>query len=276
MSVDTAMERLRTANPAPDTRLLRDESEDLTALLTATWHRSTNMQTQQPQKVEPTKERKTRGWLVALATAAVVLVIAGVISLLSTSDGAEPATEVPITTTTVAALVETVTTTVEPVTTVAPAPVPPNMVQIEAFDYGYSGFDVEIVVGDALELFNTSETEYHNLVVLFLEDDDTRTLDDFASLPIEEMDAEDRRFVINMAGGIQAAPGEMADRRIRLQRPGRYIAFDDVPQGLDAEIVRANVDPEDPAIIPDPPWFLDGGPLGYQHGMIIEFFVIEK
>lgn len=270
MSVDTAMERLRTANPAPDTRLLRDESEDLTALLTATWQRSTNMQTQQPQKVEPTKERKTRGWLVALATAAVVLVIAGVISLLSTSDGAEPATEVPITTTTVAALVETVTTTA------APVPVAPKMVQIEAFDYGYSGFDVEIVVGDALELFNTSETEYHNLVVLFLEDADTRTLDDFASLPIEEMDAEDRRFVINMAGGIQAAPGEKADRRIRLQRPGRYIAFDDVPQGLDAEIVRARVDPESSAIIPDPPWFLDGGPLGYQHGMIIEFFVIEK
>ena len=233
------------------------------------------MQTQQPQKVEPTKERKTRGWLVALATAAVVLVIAGGISLLSTSDGAEPASEVPITTTTVA-VTTTVAALVETPTTVAPAAVPLKMIQIEAFDYGYNGFDVEIVVGDALELFNTSETEYHNLVVLFLEDDDTRTLDDFASLPIEEMDAEDRRFVINMAGGIQAAPGEKADRRIRLQRPGRYIAFDDVPQGLDAEIVRANVDPESLSVIPAPPWSLDGGPLGYQHGMIIEFFVIER
>jgi hypothetical protein len=233
------------------------------------------MQTQQPQKVEPTEERKTRGWLVALATAAVVLVVAGVISLLSTSDGAEPADQVSVTTTT-AAVTTTIAALVETVTTVAPAPVPPRMVQIEAFDYGYNGFDVEIVVGDALELFNTSETEYHNLVVLFLEDDDTRTLADFASLPIEEMDAADRRFVINMAGGISAAPGERADPRIRLQRPGRYIAFDDVPQGLDAEIVRAIVDPESDSVIPDPPWSLDGGPLGYQHGMIVEFFVIEK
>ena len=275
MTIETAIQRLKAADPAPESNVMRSETDDFAALLLATWQRSTNMQTQQPQKVEPADEKRTRGWPIALAAAAVILLVVGAISLLATSNGAEPATEVPITTTTVA-VTTTVAALVETVTTVAPAPVPPKMVQIEAFDYGYNGFDVEIVVGDALELFNTSETEYHNLVVLFLEDDDTRTLDDFASLPIEEMDAEDRRFVINMAGGIQAAPGEKADRRIRLQRPGRYIAFDDVPQGLDAEIVRANVDPESLSVIPAPPWSLDGGPLGYQHGMIIEFFVIER
>ena len=275
MTIETAIQRLKAADPAPESNVMRSETDDFAALLLATWQRSTNMQTQQPQKVEPADEKRTRGWPIALAAAAVILLVVGAISLLATSNGAEPATEVPITTTTVA-VTTTVAALVETVTTVAPAPVPLKMVQIEAFDYGYNGFDVEIFVGDALELFNSSETEYHNLVVLFLEDDYTRTLDDFASLPIEEMDAEDRRFVINMAGGMQAAPGEKADRRIRLQRPGRYIAFDDVPQGLDAEIVRALVDPEDASTIPDPPWFLDGGPLGYEHGMIIEFFVIER
>ena len=139
MSVDTAMERLRPANPAPDTRLLRDESEDLTALLSATWQRSTNMQTQQPQKVEPTKERKSRGWLVAVAAAALVLLVVGAISLLATSDGSEPADQVSVTTTTVA-VTTTVAALVETVTTVASAPVPPKTVQIEAFDYGYTGF----------------------------------------------------------------------------------------------------------------------------------------
>ena len=269
MSIDTAMERLRAANPALDTRLLRDESEDLTALLAATWQRSTNVQTQQRHKREPFHDRGNRGWLVAIAVAAAVLVVAGIVSLMSTSIGTEPSDEVPVTTTTVAALVETVTT-------VAPAPVPPKMVQIEAFDFGYDGFDVEIVAGDALELTNTSDTEYHNMVVVWLEEDDTRTLDDFALLPIEEMDSEDRRFFINGAGALHAAPGEKADRRIRLQKPGRYIAFDDIPQGLDAETVRAVVDPADPTIIPSPPWLLDGGLLGYQHGMIIEFFVIDE
>lgn len=225
-------------------------------------------QTQQPDKLEPVHDKGKRGWVMAIAAAAVVLAVAGIASLMFTSTGTEPADEAPITTTTVAALVETVTT-------VALAPVPPKMIQIEAFDYGYSGFDIEIVAGDALELFNTSDTEYHNMVVVWLEEDDTRTLADFALLPIDEMDAEDRRFFINGAGALHAAPGENADRRIRLQRPGRYIAFDDIPQGLDAETVRTVVDPADAAISPSPPWLLDGGPLGYQHGMIIEFFVID-
>jgi hypothetical protein len=207
--------------------------------------------------------------VIAVSVAAAVLVLVGIASLISTSNGAEPADEVPVTTTTVAALLETVTT-------VAPTTGLPKTVQIEAFDYGYSGFDVEIVVGDALELFNASDAEYHNMVVVWLEAGDTRTLDDFALLPIDEMDAEDRRFFINGAGALHAAPGEKADRRIRLQRPGRYIAFDDIPQGLDAETVRSVVDPADAAISPSPPWLLDGGPLGYQHGMIIELFVIAE
>lgn len=95
MSIDTAMERLRAANPAPDTRLLRDESDDLTALLAATWQRSTNMQAKQPTNQEPVNNQRTRGWVIALAAAAVVLVVVGVASFLSTRQGTEPADATP-------------------------------------------------------------------------------------------------------------------------------------------------------------------------------------
>ena len=228
------------------------------------------MQTQQPQKVEPTKEQTTRGWLVALAAAAVVLVVAGVISLLSTSGGAEPASEVPITTTTVAALVETPTTV---------APAPPKIVQIEAFDYGYSGFDVEIVAGDALELFNGSETEFHNLVVIRLGDDDSRTVVEIAEISAEDIaggwldrgSARDHDRIATSVGHLDAAPGEGAfNGRIRLQTAGRYIALDMIAQGADPLTVRSAVETF------APPYLVAGGPLGYQHGMIVEFFVIEK
>jgi len=267
MSVDTAMERLRTANPAPDTRLLRDESEDLTALLTATWQRSTNMQTQQPQKVEPTKERKSRGWLVAVAAAALVLLVVGAISLLATSDGSEPADQVSVTTTTVA-VTTTVAALVETVTTVASAPVPPKMVQIEAFDYGYTGFEGDIVAGDALEFFNGSDTEFHNLVVIRLDDEDTRTIADIVAIAPEDIDAG---LVVAVVGNLDAVPGQKAPNgRIRLQVAGRYIALDMIPQGADPLTVRSAIDTF------APPYLVPGGPLGYHHGMIVEFFVIEK
>jgi hypothetical protein len=214
------------------------------------------MQTQQPQKVEPADEKRTRGWPIALAVAAVIVLVVGAISLLATSNGTEPAT-------------------------VAPAPVPPKTVQIEAFDYGYNGFDVEIAAGDALELFNTSETEFHNLVVLFLEDDDTRTVVEIAETAPEDIDVGGSGFaiprggqepIVTAIGHLEAAPGEDAfnNGRIRLQRAGRYIAFDMIAQGADPLTVRSATDTN------APPYLVAGGPLGYQHGMIVEFFVIER
>jgi hypothetical protein len=271
------MERLRTANPAPDTRLLRDESEDLTALLSATWQRSTNMQTQQPQKVEPADEERTRGWPIALAAAAVILLVVGAISLLATSDGAEPADQVPVTTTTVA-VTTTVAALVETVTTVAPAPVLPKMVQIEAFDYGFTGFEGEIVAGDALEFSNGSDTEFHNLVVIRLDDGDSSTVADIAEIAPEDIDAGQRDQtdghtvqIVAVIGHLDAAPGEDAfNGRLRLQVAGRYIALDMIPQGADPLTVRSAIDTF------APPYLVPGGPLGYHHGMIVEFFVIEK
>jgi hypothetical protein len=92
MSTDTAMDRLRAANPAPDTRLLRAESEDLAVLLATTWQRSTNMQTTKPQGVEPPQRHRRRGWVIAAATFAVVIGVGLTATLLSSqSTDAEPA-----------------------------------------------------------------------------------------------------------------------------------------------------------------------------------------
>jgi ABC-type glycerol-3-phosphate transport system substrate-binding protein len=58
------------------------------------------------------------------------------------------------------------TTTVEANTTTSEAAAAPVTVEIEAFDYGFSGFDTELKVGDTLELFNSSASEYHSLIVI--------------------------------------------------------------------------------------------------------------
>jgi hypothetical protein len=95
MSTDTAMDRLRAANPAPDTRLIRAESEDLAVLLATTWQRSTNMQTTQPQGVEPPQRQSRRGWVIAAATFALVIAVGLTAALLSSPNtDAEPAAPV--------------------------------------------------------------------------------------------------------------------------------------------------------------------------------------
>lgn len=84
MSLDTAMERLRAANPAPDIRLIRDKPEDLAVLLTTTWQRSTNMDTNQPQGTRSSQPNTRRGWVAAVAAFAVVLVVGAVAIVNST------------------------------------------------------------------------------------------------------------------------------------------------------------------------------------------------
>jgi hypothetical protein len=203
-----------------------------------------------------------------------LLVLATSCSSESSSDEATSTTAAPATTTPAVP-----PATVAAPTTVAPAPVPPKIVQIEAFDYGYSGFDVEIVAGDAIELFNRSEIEFHNLVVIRLDDDDSRTVAEIAEMEPEGTNNPGSHGVqffgagqiVASIGQMDAAPGEDAlNGRIRLQRSGRYIALDTVAQGADPQALRRAADTRAPS------YLVAGGPLGYQHGMIVEFFVIER
>jgi plastocyanin len=261
MSIETAIRRLKDANPAPETSLLRSETDDLTTLLHATWQRSTNVQTQQAQKFSPEKEPRKNGWMIVAAVAAATIIVIGAVALLPLSQGTKEVADTPQTTINTAP------------TTTAVAQSGPTTHEVEAFDYGFNGLLTELRAGDAIEFVNTSSTEYHNLVVFRLDDGDTRTTEDFAVLEPEVFGLAG----YTLAGGLHAAPGEAAfDGRIRLQIPGRYLVIDMVPQGADAAVVAETVNPATSSDSGGAPYTIAGGPLGYQHGMIAIVTVTPK
>ena len=100
MSVDTAFTRLRDANPVPEPGWLRDESQDLGALLTTTRQRSMDM-SKEPEPLE-TQKPPTPIWrkaMPALVAAAVVILVAAGFLLLARNDEPEVAgSAVPIST----------------------------------------------------------------------------------------------------------------------------------------------------------------------------------
>jgi plastocyanin len=267
MTIETAIRRLKDANPAPETSLLRSETDDLTTLLHATWQRSTNVQTQQAQKFNPEKEPRKNGWLIAAAVAAVTIIVIGAVALLPLSQGSNDVTDTP----------QTTLNTAPPTTTAAPQSGPTTH-EVEAFDYGFSGLPAELRAGDAIEFANTSSTEYHNLVVIRLDDGDNRTTEDFAVLDPEVFGLETAPPAgYTLVGGLHAAPGEAAfDGRIRLQVPGRYLVIDVVPQGADPAVVAETVNPASSSDSGGTPYRIAGGPLGYQHGMIAIVTVTAK
>lgn len=259
MTVETAIERLKAADPAPVSVPVRDNTDDFTALLLATWQRSTNVQTQKPPTITPDNENPKRAWLITAAVAAATIIVIGAVALLSSLGSSPEIADTP-TTTAVDATPSSTTST--------PIQAGPSTIEVEAFDYGFRGLPSELSAGDAIEFFNSSATEYHNLVVIRLDEDDDRTVGDFAVLPADSFGAETPQEGFNIIGGLHAAPGEAAcDGRIRLQIPGRYLIIDMVPQGANAAVVDAAVctDGSDGG---GAPYRVPGGPLGYQHGMI--------
>jgi hypothetical protein len=231
--------------------------------------RRIGMQTQEKTTPVVAPEPRRRGWLIAAAAFGVVLLVGVMLTLANRSTEVSPAT--PPTTVAPPTTQAAPATTVAPVaTTVAPAAL--STIEVEAFDYEFRSLPSQLTAGDVLEFVNRSDVEYHNLVVFAIGPDDTRSLDEFAAMSPEEPEAELRAI-----GHLDAAPGEAAfNGRIRLQAPGRYLAIDMVPEGADPAIIERMVNPPDPATVATPPWLADGGPLGYQHGMIAEFTVVER
>jgi hypothetical protein len=231
--------------------------------------RRIGMQTQEKTTPVAAPEPRRRGWLVAAAAFGVVLLVGVVFTLANRSTEVSPAT--PPTT------VAPPTTQAAPATTVAPAattvaPAALSTIEVEAYDYEFRGLPSQLSVGDALELVNRSTVEYHNLVVFAVLPDDTRSLDEFAAMSPEELELELRGI-----GHLDAAPGEAAfNGRIRLQTAGRYLALDMTREGADPAVVERLVNPPDPATADSPPWLADGGSVGYQHGMITEFTVVDR
>jgi len=231
--------------------------------------RRIGMQTQEKKTTTVPPRRRPTGWLVAAAAFGIVLLVGVAFALASTSTEVSPATQ-PVT-------VVPPTTQAVPVTTVAPVattvtPAVAMTVEVEAVDYEFRGLPSQLTAGDALELVNRSAVEYHNLVVFGVPAGDERSLEELAALSPAELEAQLRGI-----GHLDAAPGEAAfNGRIRLQTTGRYLALDMVREGADPAVVERMVDPPDASTTDTPPWLAEGGLLGYQHGMIMEFNVVDR
>lgn len=264
MSSRITLDRLGAANPAPEHGIDIDDSTLLLAIEERSVAMSTNTEHKATRGIpslggsEPPKRRA--GWIVALAAFAVVIALGALALLGSTSTDAPPAT--------------TPTTEVPPTTDAINTSASPRTVEIEAFDYGYTGFDTDLRVGDTLEFFNSSESEYHSLIVI-------RVSDDYPVKTIEEIIALDpydiwmNQVVDNFGSRLHAAPGTKARGRIRLPTPGTYFALDWIPQNADPEAIARNINPAT-GIAQSAPFGVDGGLPGYQHGMIVEFEVSER
>jgi hypothetical protein len=283
MSIETAMDRLRAANPAPDTRLLRDQSDDLNVLLSETWQRSTNVQTQQPLQMQEPQKPRRRGWLVAAAAFAVVVVVGLGIGLITMNADNPPASTPTPTTTPPTTTPPTTTppTTTPPTTapsdaaatTTTPTVAGPPKITVIATDYAYEGVPASVPVGTVFRMDNHSTDEFHELVFVRIDDDDDRTAEEIMALDLDELfDGDNPTF--GLLGDVMLARPDGGSYVVNgvpgqgITNPGRYIVMCLTPVGADPAFAEQRAG-DGPPTAED----LAGTVPHYQMGEYAEFIV---
>jgi hypothetical protein len=155
-----------------------------------------------------------------------------------------------------AAVASTTTTTVN------------DSVAVSAADYRFEDLPEELPSGRTITLHNTSTAELHELVLLRLEDDERRSVDELMALPEEQLDA---LFGAPPALVLVAPPGEdgfvaLGDGTV--DEPGRYIAVCFIPTGANPQAFLDALEAN-----PGQPPSVDGGAPHFTSGMYQEVTV---
>jgi plastocyanin len=143
-------------------------------------------------------------------------------------------------------------------------------IDITGTDYMYSGVPEEVATGAEFTFTNDSQNEVHEIVMVRIADDETRSLDELLELSDEES-AEVTEFkgVLVALPGTEGANPEGPGTSITMDEPGRYAIVCFIPEGADPDVVAEAMQNPDAE---GPPDMGDGTPHAFL-GMVAEFEV---
>lgn len=142
-----------------------------------------------------------------------------------------------------------------------------EQVNIVGVDYAFQGVPESVPVGTELTFSNESEAEVHEMVLVRIDDDETRPLDELLGIPEEEAGE-----VTEFKGVSVAFPGEdgtVVDGSLVVDEPGRYALLCFIPTGADPQAFRDAIESGDTEEAPE----VEGGPPHMTQGMAAELTV---
>lgn len=104
-------------------------------------------------------------------------------------------------------------------------------VTVTAADFSFEGVEDISTPGNYALTFTNEGEELHELVILKIQDGETRSVDELLALPEEESDA-----LVSDVGFVFACPGDSTGPvGVSIDEPGRYVAFCFIPVGTMAD-----------------------------------------
>ena len=145
------------------------------------------------------------------------------------------------------------------------------MITVDGVDYGFENLPAEIAAGTMLAFQNTSDKEFHEMVVMRIPDEETRPVTELATLSEEEQGAifgDAMPALVAVAGPGEAGMPVVGDGTIA--EPGRYAVLCFIPVGADPAVVAAAMQSETESTGPPD---LGDGPPHFTAGMLAEVLV---
>ena len=125
-----------------------------------------------------------------------------------------------------------------------------------------------VALGSTLVFHNGSQEEFHEMAVMRLADDESRSVEELLQLPPEEAMAS--MTFVGVAAGAPGQDATLVDGDLTLTEPGRYVMTCFIPVGADPAVVEEAFNaPEGDG---PPPELGDGAPHAME-GMVGEFVV---
>lgn len=148
----------------------------------------------------------------------------------------------------------------------------PRSVEITGVDYAYEGVPETLAPGSELTFRNGSTAEVHEMIVVRIDDSETRSVEELVQIPEEE--AEQLTTDIGVSVALPGEPGVVVEGPdpVTLDEPGRYALVCFIPLGSDVEAARellSGPTPEEEG----PPPSLGEGPPHVTVGMFAEITV---
>jgi len=144
----------------------------------------------------------------------------------------------------------------ETTTTSAPAEDEGEVLEVTGVEYAFEGLDAEVAAGTELTFTNGGK-EVHELVLMRINDDETRSIEELLALPEEE--AQEAARFIGVSVAAPGEDGEIMEGELVVEEPGRYVALCFIPVGMTE--------------MPDGPPEDNGAPPHFTQGMVQEFTV---
>jgi plastocyanin len=138
--------------------------------------------------------------------------------------------------------------------------------EIVGMDFGFLAPDT-VAAGTTLTFRNDSAVEYHEVAVLRIADDESRSIQELLELP-EEESMRSLEFV-GVASALPETEGDVLQGTLTLTGPGRYALLCFIPQGADPDAAHAAFHALDDG---PPPDLGDGVPHAFL-GMVRELTV---